>query len=58
MIDGILRTSAARHGDRRALVAGGRTLSYRQLHDAFGGRNQSADLGPIMKRLLEIKESN
>lgn len=30
---------------------------YRQLHDAFGGRNPSADLGPVMKRLLAIKES-
>jgi L-ribulokinase len=30
---------------------------YRQLHDAFGGRNPTADLGQVMKRLLEIKES-
>ena len=30
---------------------------YRQLHDAFGGRNPTADLGTVMKRLLEIKES-
>ncbi len=30
---------------------------YRQLHDAFGGHTPSADLGPVMKRLLEIKES-
>ncbi len=30
---------------------------YRQLHDAFGGRNPTSDLGQVMKRLLEIKES-
>ncbi len=28
---------------------------YRQLHDAFGGRNRSADLGPVMKELLNLK---
>ncbi|HKJ89802.1 MAG TPA: FGGY-family carbohydrate kinase, partial [Oceanipulchritudo sp.] len=28
---------------------------YRQVHDAFGGVNRSADLGDVMKRLLEIK---
>tara|TARA_Y100000588_G_scaffold81780_2_gene86080 strand:+ start:86 stop:1765 length:1680 start_codon:yes stop_codon:yes gene_type:complete len=28
---------------------------YRKLHDAFGGV-QSLDLGPVMKRVLEIKE--
>jgi L-ribulokinase len=28
---------------------------YRQLHDAFGGLNQSADLSRVMKELLEIK---
>ena len=30
---------------------------YRQLHDAFGGRNPTSELGSVMKRLLEIKES-
>jgi L-ribulokinase len=30
---------------------------YRQLHDAFGGLNQSADLSRVMKELLEIKGS-
>lgn len=30
---------------------------YRQLHDAFGARNQTADLGAVMKALLTIKES-
>ncbi len=30
---------------------------YRQLHDSFGGRAPSADLGGVMKRLLELKES-
>ncbi|MDQ5979217.1 MAG: L-ribulokinase, partial [Verrucomicrobiota bacterium] len=30
---------------------------YRQLHDSLGGRNQSADLGGVMKELLMIKES-
>jgi len=29
---------------------------YRELHDAFGVENQSADLYPVMKRLLEIRE--
>jgi L-ribulokinase len=28
---------------------------YRQLHDAFGGLNKSADLSRVMKELLEIK---
>jgi L-ribulokinase len=30
---------------------------YRQLHDSLGGRNQSADLGGVMKELLTIKEA-
>jgi L-ribulokinase len=30
---------------------------YKQVHDAFGGVNQSADLGQVMKELLTIKES-
>ncbi|BET67007.1 ribulokinase [Opitutales bacterium ASA1] len=30
---------------------------YRQIHDSFGGRNASADLGRVMKDLLEIKTS-
>jgi L-ribulokinase len=30
---------------------------YRQLHDSFGGLNKSADLGPVMKQLLAIKEA-
>ena len=30
---------------------------YRQLHDAFGGVNRSADLSSIMKELLKIKNS-
>jgi L-ribulokinase len=30
---------------------------YRQVHDSFGGRNKSADLGRVMKDLLDIKES-
>lgn len=42
MIEGILRRSAARHGDRRALVSGERTLSYGQLHAA--ATNLAADL--------------
>ncbi|HTX66164.1 MAG TPA: ribulokinase [Opitutaceae bacterium] len=29
---------------------------YRQLHDAFGGVSRAADLGAVMKRLLEIRE--
>lgn len=29
---------------------------YRQLHDAFGGRNTSADLSAVMKELLTIKD--
>ena len=29
---------------------------YRQLHDAFGGVNRSADLSGIMKELIRIKE--
>ena len=28
---------------------------YRQVHDAFGGRNAQADLGGVMKRLLHLK---
>ncbi len=28
---------------------------YQQVHDAFGGVNRSADLGNVMKHLLEIK---
>jgi L-ribulokinase len=31
---------------------------YRQLHDAFGGVNQAANLGPVMKDLLTIKQAN
>jgi L-ribulokinase len=30
---------------------------YRQLHDSFGGRGPSGDLGGVMKELLTIKES-
>jgi len=30
---------------------------YRQVHDAFGGLNRSADLSQVMKELLTIKES-
>ena len=30
---------------------------YRRLHDAFGGLDRAADLGPVMKTLLEIKEA-
>lgn len=30
---------------------------YRDLHDAFGGVNREADLGRVMKELLEIKEA-
>ncbi len=30
---------------------------YRQLHDSFGGVNRAADLSPVMKRLLEIKDA-
>jgi L-ribulokinase len=30
---------------------------YRQLHDSFGGLNQSADLSRVMKDLLAIKEA-
>jgi L-ribulokinase len=28
---------------------------YRQLHDAFGGREKAADLSQVMKKLLAIK---
>jgi L-ribulokinase len=31
---------------------------YRQLHDSLGGRNPNADLGGVMKQLLQIKESS
>ena len=31
---------------------------YRQVHDAFGGRNPQADLGGVMKRLLQLKSAN
>jgi L-ribulokinase len=31
---------------------------YRQLHDSLGGRNPNADLGGVMKELLQIKESS
>jgi L-ribulokinase len=30
---------------------------YRQLHDAFGGVERKADLGPVMKELLSIKQN-
>lgn len=30
---------------------------YRQLHDSFGGRNPSADLGRVMKDLLALKDA-
>jgi len=30
---------------------------YRQLHDAFGGVNKSADLSGLMRELIEIKQS-
>lgn len=30
---------------------------YRQLHDAFGGVERKADLGPVMKQLLSIKQN-
>jgi L-ribulokinase len=30
---------------------------YRKLHDAFGGREKSADLSNVMKDLLTLKES-
>lgn len=30
---------------------------YRRLHDSLGGRNPNADLGDVMKELLEIKEA-
>jgi len=30
---------------------------YRQLHDSFGGRGPSPDLGDLMKQLLTIKEA-
>jgi L-ribulokinase len=31
---------------------------YREVHDAFGGVNKSADLSRVMKDLLTIKESS
>ena len=31
---------------------------YMELHDAFGGRNDKADLSQIMKQLFEIKQSS
>jgi len=30
---------------------------YRQLHDAFGGVNKSADLSGVMKQLIAIKQA-
>ncbi|TWT37586.1 Ribulokinase [Posidoniimonas corsicana] len=30
---------------------------YKQLHDAFGGQNRSADLGGVMKELMDIRQS-
>ncbi len=30
---------------------------YRQVHDAFGGVNKSADLSRVMKDLLALKQS-
>ena len=30
---------------------------YRDLHDAFGGLNKSADLSGVMKTLLDIKSA-
>jgi len=30
---------------------------YRQLHDALGGLNRSADLSSVMKDLLALKEA-
>ncbi|MDQ8195813.1 ribulokinase [Coraliomargarita sp. SDUM461004] len=30
---------------------------YQEIHDAFGGVNSNADLGQVMKQLLNIKES-
>ncbi len=33
-------------------------LLYRQLHDAFSGVGRKADLGPLMKELLAIKEKS
>ncbi len=41
---------------RRHAVYGELFALYRQVHDAFGGVNRAADLGGVMKRLLEIKE--
>jgi L-ribulokinase len=29
---------------------------YRRLHDAFGGVDRDADLGPVMKELIQIRE--
>ncbi len=29
---------------------------YRQMHDAFGGVNRSADLSGVMKELIRIRE--
>ena len=31
---------------------------YRELHDAFGGVRPDANLGPVMKKLLEIRGRN
>jgi L-ribulokinase len=30
---------------------------YRQMHDAFGGVNRSADLSGVMKELIRIREA-
>ena len=30
---------------------------YRRVHDAFGGVNRAADLGPVMKELLKLKHA-
>ena len=49
--DIVYKPDAERHKAYTELFA-----LYRQVHDAFGGINTSADLGSVMKQLLAIKE--
>jgi len=47
MLETILRAAAAEHGDKVALVSGGRSFTYRQLDDlsdAFAGALTSRDI--------------
>ena len=48
--DVVYQTDSANHAVYNDLYA-----LYRELHDAFGGLNKTADLSQVMKRLLDIK---